>query len=144
MSIIDRLSARAAARLLQPPCFVASVPAGFPSPADDYMQGPLDLNEYLVRRPAASYFCRVNGTSMVNLGLLDGCLLVVDRSIEPQDGHIIIAAMDGEITCKVLDKRHRRLLSGNDQFPPIPIPEESDFSIEGVVIHGINTYAGAG
>ena len=86
-----------------------SVVAGFPSPAEQYMEPPLDLNELLVRRPAATYFVRVSGDSMVGAGINDGDLLVVDRSLRPADGDIIIACLDGEFTVK----RYREEGTGN-------------------------------
>ena len=77
-----------------------SVAAGFPSPAEQYLEPPLDLNELLVKRPAATFFVRVQGDSMINAGIRDKDLLVVDRSITPANGDIIIAAVDGEFTVK--------------------------------------------
>ena len=77
-----------------------SVVAGFPSPAEQYLEPPLDLNELLVRRPAATYFVRVEGDSMVGAGIHDGDLLVVDRSLRPADGDVIIASVDGDFTVK--------------------------------------------
>jgi DNA polymerase V len=79
-----------------------SVVAGFPSPAEQYQETPLDLNELLVKRPAATYFVRVEGDSMVGAGIRDGDLLVVDRSLRPADGDIIIACVDGDFTVKTL------------------------------------------
>ena len=79
-----------------------SVVAGFPSPAEQYLEPPLDLNELLVRRPAATYFVRVEGGSMVGAGIRDGDLLVVDRSLRPADGDVIIASVDGDFTVKTL------------------------------------------
>ena len=79
-----------------------SVVAGFPSPAEQYLEPPLDLNELLVRRPAATYFVRVEGDSMVGAGIRDGDLLVVDRSLRPADGDVIIASVDGDFTVKTL------------------------------------------
>ena len=79
-----------------------SVVAGFPSPAEQYLEPPLDLNELLVRRPAATYFVRVEGDSMVGAGISDGDLLVVDRSLRPADGDVIIASVDGDFTVKTL------------------------------------------
>ena len=79
-----------------------SVAAGFPSPAEQYLEPPLDLNELLVRRPAATYFVRVEGDSMVGAGIRDGDLLVVDRSLRPADGDVIIASVDGDFTVKTL------------------------------------------
>ena len=79
-----------------------SVVAGFPSPAERYLEPPLDLNELLVKRPAATYFVRVQGDSMVGAGISDGDLLVVDRSLRPADGDVIIASVDGDFTVKTL------------------------------------------
>ena len=79
-----------------------SVVAGFPSPAEQYQEPPLDLNELLVKRPAATYFVRVEGDSMVGAGIRDGDLLVVDRSLRPADGDVIIASVDGDFTVKTL------------------------------------------
>jgi len=79
-----------------------SVVAGFPSPAEQYLEPPLDLNELLVRRPAATYFVRVEGDSMSGAGIHDGDLLVVDRSLRPADGDVIIASVDGDFTVKTL------------------------------------------
>ena len=79
-----------------------SVVAGFPSPAEQYLEPPLDLNALLVKRPAATYFVRVEGDSMIDAGINPGDLLVVDRSLTPVDGDIIIASVDGEFTVKRL------------------------------------------
>lgn len=79
-----------------------SVVAGFPSPAEQYREPPLDLNELLVKRPAATYFVRVSGDSMSGAGISDGDLLVVDRSLRPADGDIIVACVDGDFTVKTL------------------------------------------
>lgn len=119
------------------PFFMHSVPAGFPSPADDYMDRSLDLNDYLIKHPAASYFARARGDSMEGCGIFDGDLLVVDRSLEAQHGQIIIAALDGQLTCKILDKNKHSLVSANKDYAPIDIGEFTDLIIEGVVIHSI-------
>ena len=82
-----------------------SAVAGFPSPAEQYLEPPLDLNKLLVKRPAATYFVRVQGDSMEGKGIYDGNLLVVDRSLDPRDGDVVIAAVDGEFTVKTLRKK---------------------------------------
>ncbi|MGI9305026.1 MAG: LexA family protein [Gammaproteobacteria bacterium] len=97
----------------------------------------LDLNEHLIKHPAATFYCRVSGNSMTEIGIFDGDLLIVDRAVKPVHGDVILAALDGELTCKVLDMHQRRLLSSNDDYPPIPIRDGSTFEIEGVVIHSI-------
>ncbi len=119
------------------PFFIHSVPAGFPSPADDYLDRSLDLNTHLIKHPAASYLARARGDSMEGCGIYDGDLLIVDRSLEAQHGQIIIAALDGQLTCKILDKNRHSLISANKNYAPIPIGEFSDLVIEGVVIHSI-------
>jgi len=119
------------------PLYACPVAAGFPSPADDYVEKRLDLNEYLVKKPSATYFARAQGRSMINLGIFDQDLLIVDRSIQPQHGQIVVVALDGELVCKLLDLHRSRLLSANPQYPPIPITEEMDTLIEGVVIHSV-------
>jgi DNA polymerase V len=116
------------------------VPAGFPSPADDYMDGSLDLNDYLIQHPAATIYCRVSGDSMTGLGIFDGDLLIVDRAITAKHGDIVLAAVDGELACKVLDLHERRLLSANNKYPPLTIGEEVTLVIEGVVTNSIRQH----
>lgn len=82
------------------PLFTTPVAAGFPSPGDDFIDVKLDLNEYMVKHPAATFFVRVSGDSMTGSGIFDGDILVIDRSLEPRDGPIIIAALNGELTVK--------------------------------------------
>jgi DNA polymerase V len=77
------------------PLFLARVPAGFPSPADDHLDKALDLNEHLIQHPAATFFCREGGDSMQGLGIFDGDLLIIDRAIEPAHGDVVLAALDG-------------------------------------------------
>ncbi|WP_198263693.1 LexA family protein [sulfur-oxidizing endosymbiont of Gigantopelta aegis] len=124
-------------KLLSIPLFLHSVPAGFPSPADDYMERSLDLNIYLIKHPAATYMARARGDSMEGSGIYDGDLLIVDRSLEAQQGQIIIAAIDGQLTCKILDKQNRCLRAANNNYSPIKLSEFSELIIEGVVIHSI-------
>ena len=119
------------------PLFSHSVRAGFPSPADDYIEQSLDLNEHVIQHPSATYFVRAQGDSMLSLGIHSGDLLVVDRALEPVQGDVVIAALDGELTCKILDVRLQRLLSGNEAFPPITISENAELIIEGVVTHSL-------
>ena len=123
-----------------PPLFSARVEAGFPSPAEDYIDCNLDLNEYLIRHPAATYFVRVSGDSMTGAGIHDGDLLIVDRAPEPTDGDVVIAALFGELTLKRIRKRGGKILlvPDNDEYPTIEVDEEADFQIWGVckyVIH---------
>lgn len=113
----------------------ARVPAGFPSPADDYVEGRLDLNEHLIRHPAATFFVRASGDSMLGAGIHPGDLLVVDRSLEPAHGRVVIAVVDNELTVKRLEVRDGRvrLLAQNDRYPPIAFDEGTDLQIWGVV-----------
>ncbi len=125
---------------LKAPFYLTSVQAGFPSPADDYMDKRLDLNEYLIKHQSATFYCRVAGSSMEGVGIFDGDLLIVDRAVEPSHGSIVVAVIDGEMTCKILDTQQGRLLSSNSNYAPIPIGEDSSLSIEGVVIHSIRSH----
>ena len=117
------------------PKLSGSVVAGFPSPAEQYMEPPLDLNELLVKRPAATYFVRVSGDSMTGAGVPDGDLLVVDRSLEPEDGSMVIACVDGEFTVKTYrrDRRGVRLEAANPAYPPIAFAGEMELRVFGVV-----------
>ncbi len=123
------------------PYYSSAVPAGFPSPADDHLNGNLDLNTYLVKHPHATFFTRVNGDSMADAGIHAGDLLIVDRSLEPRDGQVVIAAVDGELTVKRLVKRPGKvsLQAANPDSPPLLIHAESDCIIWGVVTHAIHT-----
>lgn len=126
---------------LRLPLFLSRVPAGFPGPADDYSkEGGLDLND-LIRHPAATFYCRASGDSMRGVGIFDGDLLVVDRAEEPADGSVVVANLDGELTCKILDRAGRRLLSANPAHAPIPVGEGSEMKVEGVVLHSIRSHA---
>jgi len=119
------------------PLFNHSVAAGFPSPADDYLDRSLDLHSYLIKHPAATYLARAKGDSMQGRGIYNGDLLIVDRSRIVQHGDIIIAVLDGQLCCKILDKNKHRLLSANKNYQPIAINEFSELIIEGVVIHSV-------
>ena len=112
-----------------------SVVAGFPSPAEQYQEQPLDLNELLVKRPAASFFVRVQGDSMTGAGIQDGDLLVVDRSLRPASGDIIIACVDGDFTVKYYrkDKGGIRLEPANPAFPVIAMKPGQELDYFGKV-----------
>lgn len=122
-------------RPLHLPLFGSKVQAGFPSPADDYVAEQLDLHQLLVKREAATFYVRVQGDSMVDAGIREGDILVVDRSITPTDGKIVIAVLNGELTVKELSIKAQRiqLLPRNDAYPPIDVPQESDLTVWGVV-----------
>jgi DNA polymerase V len=122
------------------PLFAVRVPAGFPSPADDYVDQKLDLNTHLVEHPAATFFTRVSGHSMRDAGIHDGDLLIVDRALEPQDGRIVIAAVNGELTVKRLRIRKSQawLMPEHPDYRPISITEGLDCVIWGVVTRVIH------
>jgi len=128
------------ARALELPLYAHRVRAGFPSPADDFIDRSLDLNEFLVRRPSATFFAWAEGDSLRGIGIGPGDLLIVDRAAERRQGSVVVAALDGELTCKILDLRRQRLLSANDDFPPIDISGREDLVIEGVVTHSIRKH----
>lgn len=87
------------------PIFLGRLPAGFPSPADDYLEGKLDITKHLVKHPAATFYVRVSGDSMLGAGIHCGDLLVVDRSLEAKNGNVVVAVLDGDLTVKRLYKR---------------------------------------
>ncbi len=122
------------------PLYGAKVEAGFPSPADDYMEGKLDLNQHLIHHPTATFFVRVSGESMLNAGMFPNDLLIVDRSIEPVHGKIVIAVLDGELTVKRLYMQNGviKLMPENEKFQPIEIEKESELTIWGVVTNVIH------
>jgi DNA polymerase V len=123
------------------PLYLSAVSAGFPSPADDFLDRPLDLNEHLIRNPAATFFVRVSGDSMLGAGIHNGDILIVDRSLDPTPGRIVIAAVDGELTVKRLVQEEDRwlLVAENDGYPPIALDEVGDSLIWGVVRHVIHS-----
>lgn len=118
------------------------VAAGFPSPADDYMEDYLDLNQLLISEKENTYLVRVKGESMINIGIFPKDLLIVDRSRDPIDGDIVIAVLDGELTVKRLEKRGNRvaLVAENKKFPPIVVREDQEFLVWGIVTHCIHSY----
>jgi len=124
------------------PLMDAKVKAGFPSPADDFIDRNLDLNEYLIKHPSATFFVKVEGDSMVQAGIHSGDILIVDRSLEAENNKVIIAFLEGEFTVKRLKKKDKKLylLAENENFEPIEITEDMDFEVWGVVtyvIHGV-------
>ena len=121
--------------------YSCSVTAGFPSPADDYIENKLDLNDYLIKRPSATFFVRVTGDSMVNAGIHNNDILIVDRSIKPRHGKIIVAALDGHMTVKRLYLRDQKiiLLPENKLFKAIEILDTMDMIVWGVAINVIHS-----
>jgi len=126
---------------LKLPLYSTRVAAGFPSPADDYIEARLDLNEHLIKHPAATFFVRVEGNSMIGAGIHENDILIVDRSIKPTDGKVVIAVINGELTVKRLKLAQNKvfLLPENDLFAAIEINEEMEFNIWGVVTNVIHS-----
>ena len=124
------------------PLFASRVPAGFPSPADDFIEDTINLNQHLVAHPASTFFVRASGDSMIQAGIHTNDILVVDRSLEAVNGSIVIAAVNGELTVKRLEvaKDQVALLPENPAYSPLPITEETDFSIWGVVTAVIHQF----
>ncbi len=122
------------------PFYSESVPAGFPSPAEDFMDLDINLHEYLVQHPSATFFVRVVGDSMIEAGIHSGDVMVVDRALEPKNKSIVLAVLEGEFTVKRIKKNKEQLflIPENDQFSPITITEEIDFQVWGVVTHVIH------
>ena len=128
------------------PLALARLPAGFPSPAEDYIEQDLDVGRYLVKRPKTTFFMRVEGDSMTGAGINDGDLLVVDRAEQPAHGSIVVARINDEFCVKEL-----RIIDGkpwlypaNQKYKPIEITEEADFEIWGRVTHSITSHCQAG
>jgi len=111
-----------------------SIRAGFPSPADDYVEKHIDLNETLIQHREATFFLRVKGHSMVNAGIDDGDELIVDRAIAPEHNRIVVAAVDGELTVKRFYRRNGvvKLIAENPQYPDITFEKEQELMIWGV------------
>src|ERR1035441_4119751 len=119
------------------PLYLSRIKAGFPSPADDYLDKKLDLNEHLIKHPASTFFVKVKGDSMVGAGINSGDMLIVDRSLEPKDKRIVIAVVNGDFTVKRISKRGEKLslIPENPKYEPIEIKDSMDFEVWGVVIH---------
>ncbi len=122
------------------PLLLVSVPAGFPSPAEDYIEMSLDLNRFLVKHPAATFFVRVTGNSMIQAGIHPGDILIVDRSLETVDKRVVIAIVNGEFTVKRIRKIKDCffLMSENENFKPVCLDNQAKAEIWGVVTHVIH------
>jgi len=126
---------------LQIPYLLENVQAGFPSPAQDYIEQTLDLNQLCIKHPAATYFVRASGDSMVGAGIFDKDILVVDRSLNAGHGDIVIAGWDGELTVKELrTKPSVSLVAHNPNYPTINVHGFAELDIFGVVSHVIHAF----
>jgi len=125
---------------LRLPLVSASVEAGFPSPADDYLERGIDLNEELIRNPAATFLVRVKGDSMRDAGIHSGDVLIVDKSLTPTDRKIVVAMIDGNFTVKRFRKRGGQVFleAENPEFSPLEVTEGQELSIFGVVSYIIH------
>ena len=124
------------------PLYSNKVAAGFPSPADDYLEDKIDLNQYLIKHPASTFLVRASGESMKGAGIFPDDILVVDRSLKAENGKVVIAVIDGELTVKRYIKKNSKIIlqPENDDFEPIILNENADAQVWGVVtnvIHGL-------
>lgn len=119
------------------PLYQTSISAGFPSPADDFIDQRLDLNKHLIKNAPATFLVRVDGESMIDAGIRPGSILVVDRSISPEDDKIVVAILDGEFTVKRIKEKNESVWlfpeNSSGEFSPIEITPERDFEVWGVV-----------
>ena len=127
---------------LERPYIEEGVKAGFPSPAEDFTEVSIDLNLELLKNPSSTFFCRVSGDSMQDIGIADGDLLIVDKSLEPKGDKIAVCFIDGEFTLKKikLDKDCCWLIPANKNYKPIKVTSENEFIVWGVVTYAIKSY----
>ena len=125
---------------IKTPIFLDKISAGFPSPATDYMENKLDLNEYLIKHPAATFIVKASGSSMINAEIYSGDLLIVDRSLTPRNNNIVIASIFGDLTVKRIKKKEKSffLVSANENYPSIKVNEEMECFVWGVVTYVIH------
>ena len=123
------------AKLSSVPVLGDAVPAGFPSPAEDYLDMDLNLHDYLVRNPAATFCVRVSGGSMVSADIKSGDVMVIDRALDPTNNSIVLAVLNGEFTVKRIKKRANELyiIADNEEYQPMKITKDVDFQVWGVV-----------
>jgi len=121
------------------PVLSAGISAGFPSPAMDFMDVSIDLNQLMIKHPSATFFGRVQGTSMLDAGISDGDLLVIDRSLSPANNKIAVCFIDGEFTIKRIQKEVDCcwLMPANEKYKPIKVTNDNDFLVWGIVTHVI-------
>jgi DNA polymerase V len=126
---------------LELPFVESGIKAGFPSPAEDFIDLSIDLNKELVRNPSSTFYAKVKGNSMRDSGISDGDLLIIDKSLEPVNGKIAVCFIDGEFTVKriKIESDCCWLVPANNDFNPIKVTEENDFLIWGIVIHVIKS-----
>ena len=128
-------------RLNNIPLLAGLVSAGFPSPADDYTEESIDLNEHLITNPFSTFFLRVKGDSMINSGIYDKDLIIVDKSLTPKPGNIVIAMIEGEFTVKRFSIKNNKLYlkAENHNYPDLNLEDYNDIHIWGVVIYSVHS-----
>ena len=118
--------------------------AGFPAPGDDQVERALDINDLVVKNPASTFFVRVSGDSMVGAGIFSDDVLVIDRSVDPSNGKIVVAAINGELVIKRLHQPSSRqgleLVSENDEYEPIKVSEDENCVVWGVVVGSVRQF----
>ena len=124
------------------PMFSEGISAGFPSPAQDFSEHSIDLNLALLKNPASTFFSKVSGDSMKDIGIHDGDLLIIDKSLEPVDGKIAVCFIDGDFTLKriKIDKDFCWLVPANENYKPIKVTEDNDFIVWGIVTFVIKEF----
>lgn len=127
---------------LKLPFIVNGISAGFPSPADDFLDINIDLNKHLIKNPSTTFYGRVKGDSMKDVGIHDGDLLIVDKSLEPKNNKIAVCFIDGEFTVKriIIEKDIIWLIAENKDYEPIKVTVDNDFIIWGIVINVIKYF----
>jgi len=140
-STIDFYSVNTSSELALP-MIEGGIAAGFPSPAQDYIDLKIDLNKELIANPSSTFYGRVKGSSMQDAGIVDGDILVIDKSLEPQDGDTAVCFIDGEFTLKYIKIEPNAvfLIPANSNFKPIRVTEENNFCIWGVVTYSIKNH----
>ncbi|MCZ2222779.1 MAG: translesion error-prone DNA polymerase V autoproteolytic subunit [Chitinophagales bacterium] len=140
-TIIDIFSADTKSTL-ELPFIDNGISAGFPSPALDFVDISIDLNRHLIKHPSATFYGRVKGVSLKNIGIDNGDLLIIDKSIEPTNGKIAVCFIDGEFTAKriKITKNEIWLIPENENYQPIRVTEENNFLIWGIVTHVIKNF----
>ena len=128
-------------RTISVPLLLQTISAGFPSPAEDWIDKRLDLNEFLVRRPSSTFFVRVEGDSMTGAGIINGDLLVVDRAVEPKHRDVVLVIVDGDFTVKrwICQGDRRLLQPENENYPVLDLSLHSDWQVWGVVLFAVHS-----
>lgn len=140
-SVLDFYSSNTESSLALP-LVDGGVAAGFPSPAQDYIDLKIDLNKELVQHPSSTFYAKVKGSSMIDAGVSNGDILVIDKSLEPRDGDMAVCFIDGEFTLKFIriEPDAVYLVPANPEFQPIKVTEENNFCIWGIVTYSIKSH----